>query len=372
MTITNPSPEASNASALNATVDLPTLKRALAAVKPAIPSRGSALPILFGVKLEAGEGGLTITTTDLDLSAVVVVAAEVSSPGTAIVDHKSLAAVVSGKGSVVLEGSAFVLTVRTPSGPTSSLPLLSVTEYPSRLFDVAEPVASFALPIAAIGDVIAAACKEDHLPVISAVYVHGSQLAATDRYRLHVVNLPDELPTPEPVLIPARALREVVKATKGSGEASFTVYPRCVRIDVDGRTLTSRLIEGEFPRFGQLIPDMGGTVATFDLAGMQKVAEGFAKLAGPKSPDPMILPPVDGGGLEVSFHSSTTDQESAVTVAGSIDERMGLTPRYFGPILDGMGAGATVETWGALKPLKVSDTRDGWDVVRLLMPVRIK
>ena len=82
-------------------------------------------------------------------------------------------------------------------------------------------------------------------------------MAATDSYRLSVKEtaLDGRLPELE-AIVPARALGELARVDGGSGdEVRLGVQENQVVFGVDGVTLTTRRIDGQFPNYRQLLPD---------------------------------------------------------------------------------------------------------------------
>ncbi len=87
-------------------------------------------------------------------------------------------------------------------------------------------------------------------------------LAATDRYRLAVRELcwsPEHTGLESVALVPARTLAETAKALGGcesvdGGAGPFEQREGLVGFDGGGRRTTTRLLEGEFPKYRSLLP----------------------------------------------------------------------------------------------------------------------
>ena len=79
---------------------------------------------------------------------------------------------------------------------------------------------------------------------------------ATDSYRLAVRDLPGTavLGEGQKVLVPSRALAELQRLVGAGGEVTLRLGERDATFEVGGARLTTRLIEGEFPNYRQLIP----------------------------------------------------------------------------------------------------------------------
>ena len=123
------------------------------------------------------------------------------------------------------------------------------------------------LPAAALEasiDLVArAASRDDMRPVLTGVFVVASgkemTMVATDSYRLAVkrTELEAELGGELEANIPARALRELgrILAAEEAGEAKITLLPNQAVFVAGAITLSTRLIDGQFPNFRQLLPE---------------------------------------------------------------------------------------------------------------------
>ena len=85
------------------------------------------------------------------------------------------------------------------------------------------------------------------------------RMVATDSYRLSVKETPVEssLTGTLQAIAPARTLLELSRIAGGAGEETITILPteNQMSFEVGGVTLTSRLIDGQFPNYKQLIPE---------------------------------------------------------------------------------------------------------------------
>ena len=132
---------------------------------------------------------------------------------------------------------------------------------------------------AAVAQVAVAAGRDDTLPVLTGIRleIDGSTLtlAATDRYRLAVRELPWEpgQSAGEAVaLVPARTLADTAKALAGGSAGLAGARPPAgsgegligFEGDGAGARTTSRLLDGEFPKYRALLPSESQTVASLD------------------------------------------------------------------------------------------------------------
>jgi DNA polymerase III subunit beta len=247
-----------------------------------LPAR-PPVPVLAGLLLEAGDAGLTVSGFDYEVSARVELDAEVSEPGRALVSGRLLADItrslpprpvemVSTGGGV--GGQKVTLTCGNSRFTLLTLP---DEDYPT-LPDM--PAATGTVPgdvfAAAVGQVAVAAGRDDTLPVLTGIRVEiedeSVTLAATDRYRLAVRELqwtPEQTAASASALVPARTLTDTAKAlaaadkvvvalaTGGTGEG-------LIGFDGGGRRTTTRLLDGEFPKYRSLLPAESAGVATVE------------------------------------------------------------------------------------------------------------
>ena len=174
--------------------------------------RSCDVAALSAVKIETGADCVTFTTTDLDTFASFTVPATVHESGVALVSFKSLFADMpkgKGSGDITLKTSDDGLAII--NGHTSTFPTVAAEDFPRSPYGAATGAfAAYPLDIAALAMVAAATAKETSRPILASVFLSGSDMVATDSYRLHLVSdLPVNFPS---MLIPAYVVAQVVKA----------------------------------------------------------------------------------------------------------------------------------------------------------------
>src|SRR5215210_8982983 len=243
--------------------DRDDLSEALQTVQRGVSSR-PGIPALTGVLLQASEGGsLTLTTTDLEVSARLTIDVNVQEAGTALVPARLLADTVKSlsEAPVDFETDKSQAHIRC-AAYEGALRLLPADDFPgvqdpSGTAITAEPGA-FA---EAVAQVARAASRDEARPVLTGVLLEisreGVVLVATDSYRLAVRDLVATADGEAKAIVPERALTEAGRAAGADekGGVELFVDESQVSFKVGGLTLTSRLIEGEFPNYRQLLPD---------------------------------------------------------------------------------------------------------------------
>ena len=198
-------------------VDRDVLAEALAWVARALPTR-PVVPVLSGLRLERGTG-LTLSCFDYEVSATAQIEAEVGEPGTVIVPgcspiYRSLPALAV---EVATDADTVNLTCGSAEFTLFALPAEEYPELPAPP-PLAGTVDGGVLG-AAISQVVTAASRDDTLPMLTGVCldIDGAALtlAATDRYRLAVREMPWEPVLPglrAAGLVPARTLADAARA----------------------------------------------------------------------------------------------------------------------------------------------------------------
>src|SRR5271168_3163478 len=162
---------------------------AVAWVARTLPTRPT-VPVLAGVLLTGSDDGLTISGFDYEVSAEVRLAAEIASPGTALVSGRLLSDITKALPNKPVDVQVEGTRVSLACGSAKfSLPTMAVEDYPTL---PTLPEETGALPsdvfAEAIGQVAVAAGRDDTLPMLTGIRVEISGqsvvLAATDRFRL--------------------------------------------------------------------------------------------------------------------------------------------------------------------------------------------
>jgi len=289
---------------------------------------------------------------------------------------------------VATDASKVVLTCGSSRFTLLTLP---VEDYPAL---PAMPGASGSLRgdafATAVAQVSIAAGRDDTLPVLTGVRleIEGEKItmAATDRYRLAVRDLawtPEQTGLSVVALVPARTLSETAKSLASADKVTLALASATggageglVGFEGAGRRTTSRLLDGEFPKYRSLLPAESQGVATVETDALIESVRRVALVA--ERNTPIRLSFVAG---ELTLEAGTGDEAQA---SESLDARLegddisiAFNPGY---LLDGLGALATahaelrftVPTRPAVLAGKAdADGVAGDDYRYLLMPVRL-
>jgi DNA polymerase-3 subunit beta len=235
---------------------------------------------LLGIVIDATSSDVLLSASDLETASKAHFAAEIKTPGKVLVPGKLLAEISRSLPNkpitFTLEGSRVLVT----SGSSKfTLPTLSVDEYPNLplLPDTTGVIASDVFATA-VAQVAIAAGRDDSLPTLTGVHVEINEetmtFAATDRYRLAVREIqwqPTAPNTSTTALLRARTIADAAKSLTGSKDVSLSFAPntsndRLTGFASDGKTMTSRMLDGTFPPYRHLLPQEITTTALVEVA----------------------------------------------------------------------------------------------------------
>ncbi len=269
------------------------LSRGLAIVSHAVSSR-STLPILANILLATEHDRLKLSATNLEIGINCWIDAQIQEEGATTIPAKLLTDFVSSLPPTSIDISvpeeSHTLNIKV-AGRSANIKGMDASEFP--LIPSAEggepPVLlDAALLKEMIAEVAFAAADDDSRPVFTAVLVQVSEekmtFAAADAFRLavRVAPLPGDGHSRGDILIPARTLTELGRILPAEGPVQMIVTPNRSQVlfHTEQIDLVSRLIEGTFPNYRQIIPKEHTTqarVETKEFAGVVKSAMLFAR-----------------------------------------------------------------------------------------------
>ncbi len=235
---------------------------------------------LLGIVINVENNEVFLSGSDLETSSKVHFSAEVSETGQVLVPGRLLAeiskALPNKSVTVQLDGSRVLVTSGTAK---FTLPTLSLNDYPN-LPELPETTGIIASDLfaTAVAQVAIAAGRDDSLPTLTGIHVDINQdvitLAATDRYRLAVRELQWQATQPNletTALLRARTLADATKSLIGTKSVSLSLTPstsndRLAGFISDGKSMTSRMLDGTFPPYRHLLPQTITTTAVIEVA----------------------------------------------------------------------------------------------------------
>ena len=362
------------------------LAEALSTAGRAVASRG-ALPVLSGVRLELAGDQLTLTGSDLELTVSVQITVAGLADGVAVVPSRLLNDIVKAlePGAVELEtteDSARIASGRSEFSlkplPADEFPKVAPVEGDEVRFD-AEAL------VGALRQVLPAASTDDNRQILTGVLMaagadqggEGLRLVATDSYRLAVVDLPgiSVLSSGGQVLVPSRALSELSKALGDGGEITLRLGERdasfAVSADTGSVTLTTRLIEGDYPNYQGLIPQAQPNLLTVGREPLIEALRRVKLLARDATP---VRLQMSSDGLELRAVTQDVGEglESLDATYEGEELTVAFNPDYLLAGIEAVDADEiSLATIDSLKPAVVRDPTTE-HFLYLLMPVRVQ
>jgi DNA polymerase III subunit beta len=354
------------------------LADALITAGRAATSRTGTLPVLSGLRLEVHGDELVVVGTDLELSIRLTVKVGGEDDGAVVVPARLVAEIVRslpvGAVEVGLVGEE--LSISAGRSQFVIRPL-SLDDYPVQAEPSTEAVT---LPSSAVAEalrqVVRAASTDDARAVLTGVLIaaeeDGVRMVATDSYRLAVRDLPENemLAGGQKVLVPSRALNELQRVLATGDDLRVRLGQRDAVFETGSTRLTTRLIEGDYPNYRNLLPSSYPNVLTVGREALLEALRRVKLLAQDATPVRLAL-----GGETLQLTAITQDvgnasEEIDATYEGS-EMTVAFNPDYLAAGVDAVDTEEiTLSTLDPMKPAVIRGVgRD--DYLYLLMPVRV-
>lgn len=362
------------------TVTQENLTRALGAASR-VASTKTQLPILGNILLKTDGHRLLIAATNLEIASAQHIGAKIINTGAVTVPARLITEFVASlpKTTVTIKVKDSKLHL-TAEGYSSVINGTVADEFPELPAIDDKTAVSYTINTVAlkqaITQTILTASNDATRPVLTGVFWHSHEgslyLAATDGYRLSEKRL---LATDSDVaaIIPTSTLQEVLRSINDdTNEVEVLFDESQVRFRLNEAEITSRLIDGNFPDYRQLIPATSETNAVIprtDFAQITKVAGLFARESGGS-----ITLTADAVGGKLSLHSIASElgentSEAAAEV--SADGQVTLNSRYLTEALGVIdGDSITFRFSGKLSPCVLSANQTDVDYQHVIMPMK--
>jgi DNA polymerase III subunit beta len=354
------------------------LAQALSVASRGVSTRG-AVQILGGVLLRADAGSLELAATDMEISLRTSVEAAIGEDGSVVVPGRLFVDIVRllPDQEVVLEHRLEEHTLQVTCGPAEyRLRTYGVEDFP-RLPEVdattlhtvdAEPL------LETIARVSRAASRDESRPVLTGILVRFEPgklvMAATDSYRLSVKETPLQSSVPElEAIVPARALEELRRIAASSEHVQLGVHENQAVFGVGDVWLTTRRIDGQFPNYKTLIPEVFEYEVTLARDELLDVVKRTGVMAQRNSP--LRLRFADG---ELTISAQTQDvgesRESLPAPFSGDALEIGFNPEFLRDGIDSVSDdNVTLKLINPLRPGLIEGS--GGDFWYLIMPIRL-
>jgi DNA polymerase-3 subunit beta len=360
------------------------LARGLSVVSRAVSTR-STLPVLANVLLKTEDAGLKLTATNLEIGITYWVPGKIDSDGATTVPAKLLTDYVNalqGGERVDLELTAGQTLHLRAGRFESHIKGIDADEFPAIQTAGDRPTTRIAQNVLrqALAETAFAAASDEARPILTGVLARFEgdtlTLAAADNYRIAVKTIPILDPVPETsVVIPARALNELVRILADIDQPIEVVLAQArnqILFHLEGIDLVSRLIDGQFPNYQQVLPQSHTTRAVLDREELLRAVRPAALIAHESANIVKLQIESNGhAGITVSANAEVGDHVGQVEAAVEGDgTTIAFNARYLADVLTNVDAEQfALELNGPLSPgvfKPVGDDR----YVHVVMPVR--
>ncbi|MCL4108402.1 UNVERIFIED_CONTAM: hypothetical protein GTU68_046095 [Idotea baltica] len=295
-----------------------------------VVSTRTTLPILSNVLIEAEGDYLKLSTTDLDVGISGRVKATIEKEGATTLPARRLFSIIKELPSTDISieiDSDDVATVR--SGPSFFKILgLNKEEFPplasfeeAREFGIDQKLLKDALKKTAYA--ISTDETRYVLNGINCLLKEGSlTLVATDGRRLAMVEQDLEFPSDDEtgVIIPTKAVNELQRLLQDEGEVRVRLSSSQVGFELNDSVLVSKLIEGNYPNFRQVIPGEANHRVTIEREVLLNATKRVALLASEKS-----------NSVKLTFENDTLKISANSPEIGEAEETLHI--KYDGPTI---------------------------------------
>ena len=339
----------------------------------------TTLQILDGILIETINGKLKLTGTDLEISIETYVDCEIEEEGSIVIDSKLFGDMIKKLPNVPIYISVKDNNVNIKC-ENSEFNILgnSAKEYPDLpiILEQDNFIIQKDLFKNAIRQSVFATIQDETRPSLSGVLLELTNgyisFVALDGYRLALRKLPIESDKDIKIIIPGRALNEVNKILDESEETfKIAVAPRHVIFNIGETVIYSRLLEGQFFNYREIIRDEHKTSVIINKTQLQQSLERASLLAKEEKAN-LVKLIIEGDKIEIRSNSEIGNVNEKVFASVSGEEiNIAFNSRY---ILEGIKLMDDDEIelnfMGGLNPCIIKPLVDE-NYTYLVLPVRL-
>ncbi|MBC6405073.1 MAG: DNA polymerase III subunit beta [Rhodospirillales bacterium] len=368
------------------TIERSVLLKALAHVQSVVERRNT-IPILSNVLMDAQGSGLALTATDMDLTVVERIKAEVATSSAVTASAHTLYDIVRKLpegADVTLSGSHEQQLLLTAGRSRFTLATLPREDFPAAT--QGEFACRFLLQTDALKSLIDrtrfAISMEETRYYLNGIYLHATKVegvpmmraVATDGHRLARFEIPlpeggEEMPG---VIVPRKAVNEVRKLLdEVEGSVEVALSDTRIRITVEETVLTSKLIDGTFPDYERVIPSGNDRVMQAHAKAFIACVDRVSTISSEKSRAVKLA--LNEGQLKLSAEapdSGTALEEFEIVYGGEAME-IGFNSRYLMEVASQVsGEVLSMALADSASPAVIQDAQDP-AALYVLMPMRV-
>ncbi len=311
-----------------------------------IVERRTTIPILSNILMEASQGQLKLTATDLDIQAVDSATAQVARAGALTAPASTLFDVIRKLPpgcEVQLEQASGGDRLSISAGRSRfELPTLPAADFQTMGPDAGAIV--FSLPASEFARLIDktrfAISTEETRYYLNGIYLHGAtddngravlRTVATDGHRLALAEIaaPDGAASLSGVIVPRKTVGEARRLVDGvDGEVRIEISDTKFILHAGRATLTSKLIDGSFPDYARVIPKANTRRLVVDNRAFEAAVDRVATVSAERSRSVKLS--LSGGRLTLAVNHSETGAGNEEIEAGYEGEPMeiGFNAKY--------------------------------------------
>lgn len=364
-------------------VTKPTLLKSLSSVNGAVEKKNT-IPVLQNVKLDAQNGKVILSATDMDILVTSSFETKMESNGATTVPAQMFYDIIrkipDSKEIKVTQENPNLLQIS--SGKSKyNLPCIDASEFPSLAEgEIGEEIEIEAEKLSNMIDKTRFAISNDE----TRYYLNGLFLqslktdsgfelrsVATDGHRLAMSKLSsDNLKSEFGVILPKKSVNEIKRIIDSSESIKISVSKAKIKVVTENATILSKLIDGEFPDYEKVLPKGNDQIATINKKSLFDSVDRVSTVAADKHKSVKMT--VDNNLLTLQINAndgSYAHEEIEVDYSGDKVE-IGFNSRY---LLDVIGQVNKEELFIKFKdgnsPALV-EAKD-FNAVYVIMPVRI-
>lgn len=362
-----------------------------------IASKNINLPILNNVLFRAEGGVITLIATNLEIGIKCEVRGKIESEGAITLPAKLFADYVGSlpKDKIDLDLQDQTLEIKCKNYETR-LRGAATSEFP--LIPEVAKEAPYILDVGkfheAVNQVVFATSTNEIRPEISGILMHfdgaGMKVvvAATDSYRLAEKILAlagKENENSRDVIVPARTMQEVLRILSVFRDSEDPEAPNVVKIylaenqimfSLNGVDLVSRVIDGQYPDYKQIVPASHETKATFNRNELMRVVKTASLFAKPGIFDVTfaLKPGKEKTGELVLSSANSQFGENTVKLEAEVEGKENEITLNYRYLLDGLGAMETeevaLELTSGESPCLLRPKVETVDYLYIVMPIK--
>ena len=354
--------------------------RALSAVGRVASSK-TQLPILSNILLRTDGNRLLVAATNLEIATTQYIGAKIAKPGAITVPARLISEFVSSLPKDSIDIKVVNNNIHLKSGNYISIINGVIADDFPELPTINEKSSiSYTINIEdfkqSVSQTIITASSDSTRPVLTGVYWHSHEgqlyLAATDGYRLSERRLVETM-SEVSAIIPVQTLQEVLRTIVDDSDTIDILFDETqVRFRINEAEIISRLVDGNFPDYRQLIPkktDTNAIVAKQEFVRVTKIAGLFARESGGS-----VTVTVDDTKKTVSLHSIASElgeNTSELSAEVNGEGQVTLNSRYLSEALSVLDDD-TIEFGfsGKLSPCILKSTKKDTNYYHVIMPLK--